>query len=200
MFLGFSMCYCQQALTLSLASIVPSCYPIPTNTMSICLMVWIYAARPRRIKHGLLHFYGTGFIQPKFIPFMHVGFGAKITRVIKHDIGPFLKLAISSNRTTIRNKEQGSYLVLYLIQIVKQQLPCVLFCIVVSSGTLPQSLITLVETPDLKYTLLYTNSVATTTAEPRNWATFDPAATGKKWELRFADPITFNGLTGNWAT
>ena len=40
-----------------------------------------------------------------------------------------------------------------------------------------------------------TFSVAKTAAKPRNWATFDPAAAGKKVALRFADPITVNVIS-----
>ena len=38
-------------------------------------------------------------------------------------------------------------------------------------------------------------SVANTTAKPRNWATFDPAAAGKKLAPRFANPIPVNVIS-----
>ena len=42
------------------------------------------------------------------------------------------------------------------------------------------------------------SSVANTAAKPRNWATFDPAAAGKKLAPRFADPITVNVILMGW--
>ena len=42
-------------------------------------------------------------------------------------------------------------------------------------------------------------SVANTTAKPRNWATFDPAAAGKKLAPRFAiNPIPVNVISMGW--